>query len=139
MKAQSQIIQFILFFAIGLTFLTIVGNVFRFQSDIIKSDILDAGSNVTSKYLSAIVIKSVDGCHSCDNISTRIQLNTIAGYNPDVRLNNGILLSIEPENKLYQVSAHNLFNSITYSTSKVLSVKPITLTYDKTKNNLVVQ
>lgn len=139
MKSQSQIIQFVIFFAIGMTFLTIVGNLFRFQSDIIKADVLDAGSNVSTRYISAIAIKSVDGCKTCDNISTKIQVNSIAGYNPDVRLNNGIVLSIDPENKVYQTSSHNLFYSINYNTNKVLSVKPITLTYDKTKNNLVVQ
>ena len=139
MKAASLIIQFVLFFTIGLGFFLLAGNLFRFQSGLIKQDILDSGSDLSASQISAISINAVDSCKSCDIVTIKIDQKSIAGYNPTYRLSNGLILQIEPENKIVQSSMHNLHHSITFDTSAVSSSKVISLTYDRTKNNLVIK
>lgn len=139
MKAASLIIQFVLFFTIGLGFFLLAGNLFRFQSDLIKQDILEAGSRLALSQISAISIKAVDSCKSCDNVTIKADPKPIAGYDQTYQLSSGIILEIEPENKLAQSSLHNLKHSLTFDTTKVSSAKSIALTYDRTKNKLVIK
>jgi hypothetical protein len=139
MKAASLIVQFVLFFTIGLGFFLLAGNLFRFQSGLIKQDILDAGSDLSINQISALSINAIDSCKSCDNVTIKIDQKSIAGYNPTYRLSNGIILEIEPENKIAQSSMHNLHHSITSDPSEASSYKAITLTYDRTKNKLVIK
>jgi len=139
MKAASLIVQFVLFFTIGLGFFLLAGNLFRFQSGLIKQDILDSGSSVSISQLSAIAINAINSCKSCDNVTIMVDQKSIAGYNPTYQLSNGIILEIEPENKIVQSSMHNLHHSITSDNTEVSSSKAITLTYDRTKNKLVIK
>jgi len=139
MKAVSQIVQFVIFFAIGMAFFLAAGNLFRFQSDLIKQDILNASSTLAVSQLSAISIKAIDSCKSCDNATITIYQRSIAGYNPTYQLSSGIILRIDPEAKIVQSSMHNLHHSITYGSAKVSSAKAIALTYDRTTNNLVIK
>lgn len=139
MKAASLIVQFVLFFTIGLGFFLLAGNLFRFQSGLIKQDIIDSSSDLSISQLSALSLKAVDSCKSCDSVSITIEQKSIAGYNPVYQLSGGIVLKIEPENKIAQSSIHNLYHSITFDTSEVSSSKDITLTYDRTKNKLVIE
>ncbi len=143
MKAASLIVQFVLFFIIGLGFFLLTGNLFRFQSDLIKQDILDSGSSLAINQLSALSIKAIDSCKSCDNVTIKIDSKSIAGYNPIYQLSNGIInnvfLKIESENKIVQSPMHNLNHSITSDTTEVSSSKVIALTYDRTKNKLVIR
>jgi len=139
MKAASLIVQFVLFFTIGLSFFLLAGNLFRFQSDLIKQEILDRGSTLLVKQLSALSIVAVDSCKSCDSVSIKISPKTIAGYSPVYQLSGGVILKIEAENKAVQSTIHNLHHSITFDTKEVSSSKDITLTYDRTKNKLVIK
>ena len=139
MKAVSLIIQFVLFFTIGLGFFLLAGNLFRFQSNLIKQDILDTGSGLALSQISAISIKAVDSCKSCDNVTIKADLKPIAGYSPTYQLSSGVILEIEPENKLAQSSLHNLDQSLTFDAAKISSAKSIALTYDRTKNKLVMK
>lgn len=139
MKAAYLIVQFVLFFTIGLGFFLMAGNLFRFQSGLIKQDILDAGSDLSINQISALSINAITSCKSCDNVTIKIDQKSIAGYNPTYRLSNGIILEIGSENKIVQSSIHNLQHSITSDTTEVSSYKAITLTYDRTKNKLVIK
>lgn len=143
MKAASLIVQFVIFFTIGLGFFLLAGNLFRFQSDLIKQDILDAGSNLSISQISSLSIRAVNSCKSCENVTIKFDQKSIAGYNPTYRLYNGIInsifLKIEPENRLAQSTMHNLNYSITSDSTEVSSSRTITLTYDRTINKLVVR
>ncbi len=139
MKAASLIVQFVIFFTIGLGFFLMAGNLFRFQSDLIKQDILDSGSNLSTSQLSAASIVAVNSCKSCDNVTIKVEQKSIAGYSPVYQLSNGVILEIEPENKLVQSSMHNLYHSITSDAAESSSTKAIALTYDRTKNKLVIR
>ncbi|MBI2005347.1 MAG: hypothetical protein HYS80_01135 [Candidatus Aenigmarchaeota archaeon] len=139
MKAVSLIIQFVIFFTIGFGFFLLAGNLFKFQSGLVKQDILDASSKLAASQMSASSITAVDSCKSCDNTTIKINSKTIVGYAPTYQLSNGIILKIEPESKLVQSSMHNLYRSISYGSAEVSSSKTIALTYDRTKNNLVIE
>lgn len=142
MKAVSLIVQFVIFFTIGLGFFLLASNLFTFQSGFIKRDFIDAGANLSISQISAVSIRATDSCKSCDNVSVKTDLKSIAGYIPTYKLSdgaiNGITLKIEPENKIAQSSIHNLNHSITADTTEVSS-STITLTYDKIKNKLVIK
>ena len=139
MKAVSLIVQFVLFFIIGLGFFLLSGNLFKYQSGLVRKGILDSGSELSVNQISAISISSVDSCKSCDNVTIKVDQKSIAGYNPVYQLSNGIILKVEPENKIVQSTMHNLYYSITYDTAEVSSSKSIALTYDKIKNKLVMK
>lgn len=139
MKAASLIVQFVIFFTIGLGFFLLAGNLFRFQSGLIKQDIIDVGSDLSINQISALSINAIDSCKSCDNVTIKIDQKSIAGYNPTYQLSGGLILKIEPEDKTVQSSMHNLNSSITSDTTEVSSSKAITLTYDRTKNKLVIK
>ena len=139
MKAVSLIMQFVLFFMIGFAFFLLAGNLFRFQSGLIRQDILNSSSKLAINQISAFSIRAVDSCKSCDNVTIRFEPKPIAGYNPTYQLSSGVILKIAPENKIIQSSMHNLYYSINYGADEVSSVKPIDLMYDRTKNNLVIK
>ncbi|MBI2546966.1 MAG: hypothetical protein HYW23_00785 [Candidatus Aenigmarchaeota archaeon] len=139
MKAVSLIVQFVIFFIIGLGFFLVVGNVFSFQSDVIKQDILDTGLDTSINQLSAASVRVVDSCKACDNVTIKIDQKSIAGYYPVYQLLNGIILKITPENKTLQNSVHNLNYSVNFTGPDAGASKTIDLTYDRTKNNLVIE
>lgn len=143
MKAASLILQFVIFFTIGSGFFLMAGNLFKFQSDLIKQDIIDSVSNLSVSEISASSIIAVNSCKSCGNISVKLDQKPIAGNNPTYRFSNGIInaliLEIEAENKMSQSSMHGLNYSVTSDAIEVSSSKAITLTYDRTKNNLVMR
>lgn len=139
MKALSLIVQFVIFFSIGFGFFLLAGNLFRFQSDLIKKDILDSGSELSIKQVSAVSITANTTCKSCDTVDIMIDQKSIAGYTPTYRLSNGIILTIEPESKIIQSTIHNLCRSTTCDSREVTSSRGITLTYDRTNNKLVIR
>lgn len=139
MKAVSLIVQFVLFFVIGLGFFLTAGNLFRYQSDLIKNEILASSSNLSVSSLSAASIRAVESCKSCDSVMLKFDQKPIAGYNPTFQLSNGIILKIEPEGKQVQSSMHSLSYSLSFGSGDVSSSKTINLTYDRTKNNLVIK
>lgn len=136
MKAVSLIIQFVLFFIIGFGFFILAGNLFRFQSDLIRSDIIDSSSNLSVDQLSAVSIRAVNSCKACSNVTIKIDQKSIAGIYPTYQLSNGIILKLE--SKTVQSSMHNVNYSITYDADETSS-KSIALTYDRTKNKLVIE
>lgn len=139
MKAASLIVQFVIFFTIGLGFFLMAGNLFRFQSGLIKQDIFTSGSDLSTSQISAASITAVNSCKSCDSVTIKIEQKSIAGYKPVYQLSNGLILKIEPENKIVQSSMHNLYHSITFDETEASSTKAIALTYDRTKNKLVIR
>ncbi|MEM5797129.1 MAG: hypothetical protein QW818_00195 [Candidatus Aenigmatarchaeota archaeon] len=139
MKAVSLIVQFVIFFTIGLSFFLLVGNLFKFQSDLIKRDILESGSTLSLNQLSAALINAVNSCKSCNNVSIKIDQKPIAEYTQIYQLSDNLILKIEPENKIIKSSLHNLNYSINSDPTEFSASKTITLTYDRTNNKLVIK
>lgn len=140
-KSQSLIIQFILFFMIGFSLFLTIGNFFRTQSDSFRVNIVETTIELTDSYLSSIAINSVDTCKQCDFVSTNVKLeNTTAGYfiQMDASTSAGIVVSTAPSYEIFLSSLHNLNESLTL-TGEAYSAEAITLTFNRTKNELEVK
>ena len=139
MKSQSLILQFILFFLIGFSIFLVIGNIFKYQFFLTQSDITDSFLKSINSYLSSAVITAVDSCKTCDNVSITLNLEkTVAGNFYEINLGNGVNTSTTAGKYSFS-SMHLLNNSLNIQQSKALSVKPITLMFERTKNNLVVK
>ncbi len=137
-KSQALVIQFVMFVGIGLAFFLAAANLIRLQSDFIKGDILSAASDLAVEQMSANSIIAVSSCKSCDQVSLRFEVERITDYSPNVGFDADLTLSIEPENKVVRSSMHNLKHSVQLQPSTVSAIRPVILTYEKLKNNLVV-
>lgn len=139
-KAQSLIVQFILFFMIGFSLFLVIGNFFRYQSDIFRGDIADLSLKLTNSYLSFLVINSVDTCKQCDYVETSVKFeNTTAGYFFDISFSSeGLRVSTFPKYSSFTSSIHNLNKSIRMQGEK-FSVETLNLTFSRTKNELEVK
>lgn len=139
-KGQAIIIEFILFFLSGLVLFALVGNFFRYQSDLFRERIVDSSIELVSSYLSSIAITEVDTCKECDNVKFNAKIGpTIANYFLTVSLDgNGITVTTAPPSEQFTLSIHNLNKDITLS-GEAPSIEPINLTYDRAQNILGVE
>ena len=138
LKGQSQIIQFLMFFMIGLAIFLIIAGAFRDKLDFFAEDITGKNREVINNYFSALSVQALVTCKQCDNvnISTRLT-NTTAGAITQVGFNNTNLVTIsKPGNKEYSSTTHGLLEDLTAATGVVLSSKPIVLSYTKNQNIL---
>lgn len=134
MKSQSMIIQFILFFVIGLSLFLSIGNFFRLQHDTFREDVADLHRELINSYFSSLIITSVDSCKQCDFVKNDISLERMtAGYFVDVSLDSsGLTVSTQPEARSFSSSAHNFNSSLNFISSSAPSVRPISLVRDGT-------
>jgi len=137
MKGQSVVVQFILFFLIGLSILISVGQFFKYQSDLFKERASDESIKLTSSYVSSLIITLHDSCKECDFINFTFRIsNTTATYYQEVGLvknpQNLVVRKI-PSETIVNSSIHNLNETLEFVVSNASSVYPITLTFNKTK------
>ena len=137
-KAQSVIIQFTLFFLIGLGLFIGVGSLFRMQTDIFRGDVAGASLKLSSSYLTSAAILSV-GCIECDVVESKLFIsNATAGYFTEVSLSSdGIRTATSPASKEFASSMHNL-NYTFQLEGQALSVQTINLTYERNQIKLEV-
>jgi hypothetical protein len=137
-KAQTVIIQFILFFLIGFGVFIGVGTLFKMHSDIFKEDAAKASLKLTGSYLTSAGISSL-GCRECDIVETKLSIiNSTAGYFTEVFLSSGgIKASTAPPSKQFTSSMHNLNYSLQLS-GQAPSIRPINLTFNRNQNKLEV-
>lgn len=110
MKGQSLVVQFLLFFVIGLGIFAAIGGVFRLQSDIVRGDIAEANRKLVGSYLSSIAVSMSSTCKECDFINQTLKLkNVTASYIVRFSLTkNGLDIFSEPGGGKNSVSFHNL-------------------------------
>jgi hypothetical protein len=137
-KGQSQVIQFILFFMIGMAIFLSIGGLFRGRVDIFADDIAAQNRKMLNSYFSALIVKELVTCKGCDNINITTRLsNTTAGAFTQIALNNTHLTTItQPGADRYWTTAHNLTLSLTAAGGLQISSKPIIISYNKTQNIL---
>jgi len=140
-KAQSLVVQFVIFFMTGFSIFLAIGSFFKYQSDMLKENSLSFNVELTNSYLSSAAISLVDRCKQCDDskVSLKFPSSTL-GYNYGFKLDkNGLNVSvISEEEKHYASSLRNLNYSLTME-GDTDSTRAISLTFEKTKNKLVVE
>jgi len=140
-KGQSLIIQFLLFFLIGFSIFISVGSFFKYQLDLLRQDIMSSTTNLTSSYISSAVISVVDSCKQCNLVSFTLETYNFStgGYPVEIGIENSELKVFAGEVGINS-SIHNLnytLNLLPVKTS--ISIKPITLTFNRSNYNLEVR
>ena len=139
MKGQSQIIQYVLFFLIGLSMFGIVGNFYKLHADSLRERITSYSREMLSSYISAYAVQSFTNCKSCDSINITIVVpNTTAGYYHEFYLlPTGLIVKSIPSEKTYTSTLHNLNQTLSFYGFSP-STKPIVLSLIKDQNKLLV-
>ena len=142
MKSQSLIVQFVLFFVIGLGIFLSLGNLFKFQSEIVRRDVINDSVKLTNSFVSSNIISAVDSCKQCDLVSANIKIEkTVAGFFTEIILENGLNtgLNTSIDGQSFSSSIHNLNETIGITSGEASSAKAITLMFDRTKNKLMIK
>jgi hypothetical protein len=124
---------------IGLGIFLSLGNLFKFQSEIVRGDVINYSVKLTNSFVSSNIISAVDSCKQCDLVSANIKIEkTVAGFFTEIILKNGLNTSIDGQS--FSSSIHNLNETIKGSISgEASSAKAITLMFDRTKNKLMIK
>ncbi len=139
MKAQTVVVQFVIFFVLSISILGALGYFFKLQSDLFREDVASGHRKLVNSYVSAIAINLLAECKICDYAALSFKLqNMTGGYYTEISFsNNQSSVITQPGGVADKSSLHNLnytllFNGFSYS------IKPITLTLEKDKNILGV-
>jgi len=140
-SGQSYIIQFVLFFLIGIGLFIGIGNFFRMQYALIREETADISIEMISGYLSSIVVASVDSCLQCGSVENSIRISdTTAGYFLEILLNDsGLVVSTVPPEKGHISTINNLKYSFDSLDGSAPSIQTINLTYNRNQNKLEVK
>ncbi len=135
MKGQSLIIQFLLFFVIGLALFTTISGIFRLHSEVLRSDIAESSRELTASYISSIAISMASNCKDCNFTTYSLKLeNTTANYMHILNLSSrGLRIFSEPEGGSSNVSIHLLNQTLTMGRA-AFSTEPIILRFNNTGN-----
>jgi len=137
MKGQSLVIQFVLFFVIGFSLYLTVGNFFKYQSELFRNDITQESLRLTNSFLTSNMLAALDSCKQCDYVNLTFKIeNTTAGYYYDMDFSNSqVNISVPSTGMNFITSGHNLNTSLSLK-GKTISSKTLTLTFDRTKNEI---
>jgi hypothetical protein len=139
-KGQSQIIQFMMFFIIGLAIFIVVSNVFNDRLDFYGKDVADANRKLLNTHFSALVVQAMVSCKECDEFSSTTKIgNVTAGSVTEVGVNDEELAVIsQPQGTEFSGGAHNMLEGLVAAGGSALSTQPIMISYSKTQNILRV-
>lgn len=139
-KGQSQIVQFIMFFMIGLALFLAIGGVFRDRLDLFSEDIADQNRRLIGAHFSALAVQGLVSCKECDsfNVTTRL-INTTAGAFSQVSLNDTYLTARSPPTPGESaLTVHGLLEGVSTKLGSAISNRPITLSYSRGQSILEV-
>lgn len=138
---QSYIVQFVLFFLIGIGLFIGIGNFFRIQYELTRKDTANISIEMINGYLSSLVVASVDSCLQCGSVENNVRIgDTTAGYFLEIEVNrSGLAVSTAPPEKGYISTINNLNSSVNMIPGSAPSIQTINLTYDRNQNKLEVK
>lgn len=139
-SGQSYIIQFILFFLIGIGLFIGIGNFFLIQYELIRRDTVGVSIEMINGYISSLIVASVDGCLRCGTVEHNIRVSdTTAGYFLELMLDErGLVVSTVPAERDYISSINNLNYTFDDFDGSAPSTQTINLTYDRNQNSLYI-
>lgn len=136
-KGQSLIMQFILFFLIGLSLFGFIGTVFKMHSDSFRSNVADSTRKLIGSYISSAII-ALQTCQECDYANATVKIeNMTANYVYELQLNNyGLRVFSHPGEGIYNTPIHNLNDTLSMTPGAGFSTNPIILILSKIENKL---
>ena len=136
MKGQTLMVQFALFFLIGLSLFTLIGNTFKLQTQVYQKEIAEYSRKNIASYINAIV--AYENSCKCDAIEYEVGLRTTAaGYVIRVILSDGLRIVSIPGDEVYFSRFFNL-NTTYQLEGDAFSTRPIKITINKTENKIRV-
>jgi hypothetical protein len=140
-KGQSYIMQFVLFFLIGIGLFVGIGNFFRTQYEIARRETADISIEMINGYFSSLIVASFRSCVQCGSVENNIKINDrTAGYFLEFVLNeSGLAVETSPPEKGHISSLNNLNYSFDYIGGSAPSIQTINLTYDRIQNKLEIK
>lgn len=137
-KGQSFVVQFIMFFMIGMGLFILLGNFYRYESENIKRQLIDYSTEMIGSYMSSMVVSAVEGCPNCGVVEYDIRLaKTYAGHFIEMDMSHiGLSVRSAPKASEYTSSLNNLFQGLNIIEGSASSVHNVNLTYDKDYNIL---
>jgi hypothetical protein len=141
MKGQYLVIQFLLFFLIGLSVFLSIGNLFRYYADVFGANVANSYRKLLNSYISSAIIYEFANCKQCDVINSTFRIkNETAEYFYEIYYTSlGLNVISQPGGRNYLSSVHNLNYTLSPTGSYAVSIKPINLIIDKTKNKLWIK
>ncbi|MCX6820779.1 MAG: hypothetical protein NT016_02425 [Candidatus Aenigmarchaeota archaeon] len=140
-SGQSQMIQFIIFFLVGMTLFIGIGNFFRIQSESLQSELSSSAFELMGNYFASAAVASVDACKQCGIVENDLRISdTVFGYY--LRLSasgSGLSVATAPPTHSYNTSVNNLNATVTFVQGSAASIQPINLTYDRNQNTLEIK
>lgn len=138
MKGQSLIVQFILFFLVGLSVFLSLGNFFRLQLDVFGGTISEKSRELLSSFVTANFI-SLNSCVACDTANSTLRVQNPQNVFLEVLLDSDSLDVIsQPDAKVTTSTMHNLLLSFVSGSGRAVAIQPIILSLIKTQNILRV-
>jgi hypothetical protein len=139
-KGQAFVLQFLMFFLIGLMLFISLGNFYKYESQNIRNQLRELSVEMINSYMSSLVVSSVGGCSDCGVVEHKLKLRrTYAGNFIEMDLDyDGLLVKTAPTGAEFLSSMNNLNSSLDITQSSASSIKTINLTYDKNQNKLEI-
>lgn len=130
-KGQSQVIQFVLFFMIGISLFIGLGNFFKTQSTVVQADLIELSLEMINSHIASVIVSSVEGCSDCGIVEHTISLSkTYASHFIEIALDSeGIKVSTGTDAPGHKSSLNNLNETIEIQPSKASSNSAMNLTY----------
>ena len=138
MKGQSLVVQFLLFFLIGLALFITISGFFRAQSDIFREDIVELNRKLAGSYISYLSV-AMSSCKECGSISSTFKLkNTTANYIFEFILSaSGLKVSSLPGGGDNLINMHNLQDTFTLM-GTASSFRDMILKFDRSQNSFEI-
>lgn len=137
LKAQSLVIQFVIFFIIGLTIFIGVAQFFRFESDIFQSGASAESMNLVNSYFSSLMLTAYDACKQCDTVNINVKTaNTTVGSYFVVSLGTYGLNASIPNTDINSTTPYHNINYSVSANGFVISSRPIAITFNRAQNQL---
>jgi C4-type Zn-finger protein len=123
---------------IGMIIFLAVGNLFKTHSEITRDNIINSSLKLTNSFISSVIITETATCKECDYVSIDLKTGEdIGGYFTEIKLDDG--LNVTASQQTFSSSIHNIKESVDITPGKTSSTKTITLTFDRTKNKLMIR
>ncbi len=137
-KGQSTIVEYVIFFAIGISLFVGLSNIFFSQYSWFNKDFTSSNTALLNSFVSSDLIYFLNQCPQCQKIEHSIDfLNNTKNFRISMT-DNGIVVSNPVTKVNYSSSAHNLNYTFSMSGGSVLG-RRITLSSDKLTSNLSVR
>ncbi len=138
MKAVSLIVQFILFFLIGLSVFLSVGMLFSNQYVLVREDILEERIKNVANYFASQIISLYISCIECDYASLTINPENIQHPYKIYLHEDNLTISVLDIGKNYSIKLNN-FNQTLIFSGEAFSGRPVILTLEKSNNKLRIE